>query len=112
MNLILETLGSFIVATVGIYLTQRIQHDYKLIKIFKNYPIPSTLRVGGIIDLEKIYIFIQNFEYEIETRGNADIETSGHIVKVVSGPGEIVITLSAWGYLDFYKVRRTVKIII
>ena len=112
MNLVLETLGTFIVATVGIYLMQRIQHDYKLVKIFKNYPIPSTLRVGGIIDLEKLYIFVQNFKYEIEMRGNVNIETSGHMVKVVSGPGEIVITLSAWGYLDFYIIRRTVKIII
>jgi hypothetical protein len=112
MNLVLETLGTLIVTTVGIYLTQRIQHDYKLVKIFKNYPIPSTLRVDGIIDLEKLYIFVQNFKYEIEMRGNVNIETSGHMVKVVSGPGEIVITLSAWGYLDFYIIRRTVKIII
>jgi hypothetical protein len=112
MNLILEFLGSLIIATVGIYLTQRIQHDYKLVKIFKNYPIPSTLRVGGIIDLEKLYIFIQNFKYEIETRGNVNIETNGHIVKIVSGPGEVVITFDAWGYLDFYRIRRSVKIVM
>jgi len=111
MNLTLEILGTLIVTTLGVYLIQRIQHDYRLIKIFKNYPIPPTLKAGGIIDLEKLYIFIQNFMYKIETRGDVDVESGDRIVRVVSGPGEVVISLSAWGYLDFYKVERVIKII-
>ncbi len=111
MNLTLEILGTLIVATLGVYLMQRIQHDYRLIKIFKNYPIPPTLKVGGIIDLEKLYVFIQNFKYKIETRGSVNVESRDHIVRVVSGPGEVVISLSAWGYLGFYKIERIIKII-
>jgi len=111
MNLTLEILGALIVATLGAYLMQRMQHDYRLIKIFKNYPIPPMLKVGGIIDLEKLYIFIQNFKYKIETRGNVNVESGDHVIRVASGPGEVVISLSAWGYLDFYKVERAIKII-
>jgi len=111
MNITHEALGLIVIITLGGYLAQKIQHDYKLVKIFKNYPLPTTLKAGSIIDLEKLYIFVQNFSYKVETRGNVNVEVGTSVIRVLSGSGEVVISISAWGYLDFYKIERTIKII-
>ncbi|MEM1598071.1 MAG: hypothetical protein QW598_02890 [Pyrobaculum sp.] len=39
------------------------------------------------------------------------LESSGDVVKVESGDGELVIYLEAWGQLDYYKVARIVKVV-
>ncbi|MEZ0318743.1 MAG: hypothetical protein ABWK05_01940 [Pyrobaculum sp.] len=110
MNLTTEVLASLAVLAVGIYLIQKLRLDIKLINIFKQYPIPNTIKSGGIIDLDKLKIFIQNFSYRIDKRGSVEFELSGDVVKVVSGEGEFVIYLEAWGQLDYYKVARVVKV--
>lgn len=111
MNLTLDSLSILAVVALGMLLTQRILHDYKLVAIFKRYPLPTVAKSGGIIDLEKLYIFVQNFSYRIETRGTVEVEVKNHMVRIVAGTGEVVINLEAWGYLDFYRVRRVVKVV-
>ncbi|ABL88817.1 conserved hypothetical protein [Pyrobaculum islandicum DSM 4184] len=111
MNLTLEILSSLTILTLGILLVQRLQHDYKLVNILRNYPLPTLVKSGSIIDLEKLYIFIQNFNYKIETKGNIQLDIKNNILRITSGGGEIVIILEAWGYLDFYKVQRVIKVV-
>lgn len=111
MNLTTEVLASLAVLVIGVYLIQKLRSDIKLISIFKQYPIPSTIKPGGVIDLDKLKIFIQNFSYRIEKRGDVKLESSGDVVKVESGDGELVIYLEAWGQLDYYKVARIVKVV-
>jgi len=111
MNLTIEILSSLIIVAFGIYVAQRIQHDYKLVNIFKQYTLPSVIKPGGIVDLSKLKIFIQNFNYKIETNGNLAIEVKNDIISVTSGAGNITIIFEAWGFLGFYRVTRNIKVI-
>lgn len=111
MNFTVELITILIIASIGIYIINKLQYDYRLIYIFKNYPLPSVLKPGGIIDLEKLNIFVQNIKYSVETRGTVRLEANGGILKVVDGEGHVVIKLEAWGYLDRYKVEREIQVI-
>jgi len=111
MNLTIEILSSLIIVAFGIYVTQRVQHDYKLVNIFRQYTLPGVIRPGGIIDLSKLKIFVQNFNYKIETNGNLVLEVKNDIINVISGTGSITIVFEAWGFLGFYRIARSIKVI-
>lgn len=108
MNITLEALSAVVVVSLGVYLFQKINHDYKIVKILKNYPISPVVKSGGIIDLDKLGIFLQNYRYEVETRG-VEVEISGNIIRVW-GRGELHVVFEAYGYLGLYRVRRVVKV--
>ncbi|MGB9704231.1 MAG: hypothetical protein ACPL3C_02185 [Pyrobaculum sp.] len=110
MNLTLEAISSAVVLAIGVFLAQRIHHDYKLVTIFKNYPLPQPVKSNSIIDLDKLYIFIQNFKYKVEPKG-VQLNVEGNLIKILSGVGEVDIVLEAWGYLDMYRVRRVIKVV-
>lgn len=111
MNLTLETVSLLMISVLGIYLMQKIQYDYKLVTIFKNYPLPTTVKNGGIIDIDKLYIFVQNFKYSVNAKGSVSVAVEGNVIKVLSGPGEIEIVFEAWGYLDRYRIQRVIKVV-
>jgi len=111
MNLTIEILSSLITVAFGIYIVQRIQHDYKLVNNFRQYTLPSVVRPGGIVDLSKLKIFVQNFNYKIETNGNLVIDVKNDIINIVSGTGNITIVFEAWGFLGFYRITRNIKVI-
>lgn len=111
MNLTLEAASSAIILAIGIFLAQRIHHDYKLVMIFKNYPLPQSVKSNSIIDLDKLYIFIQNFRYKVEPRGSVQLAIEGNVIRILSGVGEVDIVLEAWGYLDLYRVHRIIKVV-
>ncbi|MEM4511160.1 MAG: hypothetical protein QXD08_09405 [Pyrobaculum sp.] len=109
MNLTFEALSGFIVAALGIYLFNIINYDYRLLKILKNYPLAPVVKSGGIIDIDKLGIFLQNYRYEIEKIGDVQLEMSNNMIRVW-GKGEVVVVFEAHGYLGVYKVRRVVKV--
>lgn len=111
MNLTFELLTSIIITIIGIYLFQKIQYDYRLVNIFKKYPLPTLIKSGGIIDLDKLYIFVQNFRYRVNAKGAVQYTVDGNIVKILAGPGELEIVFEAWGFLDFYRIHRSIKVV-
>ncbi|MFN7105458.1 MAG: hypothetical protein ACK4M3_02570 [Pyrobaculum sp.] len=110
MNLTLEFLSALVVSFIGVVFLQRIQYDYRLVKIFKNFPLPPTVKPDTIVDLDKLYVFVQNFRYDVHPEGSVEVEVRDNKIKVLSGAGQITIVFEAWGYFDLYKVERVIRV--
>ncbi|MFN3803977.1 MAG: hypothetical protein ACK4SY_02870 [Pyrobaculum sp.] len=110
MNLTLEFLSTLVVVFIGAVFLVRIQYDYRLVKIFKNFPLPPTVRPQAIVDLDKLYIFVQNFRYDVRPEGSVEVEVRDNKIKVLSGVGQIAIVFEAWGYFDLYRVKRVIRV--
>ncbi len=114
MNLTLEIFSSIIILVIGFFLINKIQYDYKLIKIFREFPLPTSVRSGSFAEeldkiLDKMYVFVQNFRYSIETEG-VEVAREGNVLRV-SGDGVLTIHFEAWGYFDTYRVKRAIRVI-
>ncbi|MCC6020440.1 MAG: hypothetical protein LM577_03625 [Thermoproteaceae archaeon] len=111
MNITRELLSLVIILVLGVYFLSRLSHDCKLVNILKRYPLPQAVRGESLIDLSKLFVFVQGVDYTVKMTGSVQAEASRHAVKVLGGTGEIVITLTARGYTGVYTVRRVVRVL-
>lgn len=110
MNLTLELLNLLVVLAVGLAVLQRLRYDVKLVETAMRYPIPSTVKSGGILDLEKLSVFIRNFDVVVQHGDGVSVGGRGHVLSL-AGSGPVEITFVLRGYFDVYRVRRRVQVI-
>lgn len=110
MNLTLELLNLLVVLAIGLTVLHRLRYDLKLVETAIRYPIPSTVKSGGMVDLDKLKIFMRNFDVAVQHGGGVSVESRGSLL-MLAGSGPVEITIVLRGHFDVYRVKRRVQVV-
>lgn len=111
MNITLNIILFSFILIFGLYITNKLEYDLKLIKILRFYPIASKIRGEGLIDLSNLSLLMRGYDVEYDVEGDVEVRRGeGDIYRVVArGEGKVRLRIIAYGAFDEYSITKVVE---
>ncbi|KUO85654.1 hypothetical protein B7L68_04190 [Thermoproteus sp. CP80] len=113
MNITLDLIFFIFIFSIGLYVVYKIEHDVKILRILKAYPVAAKVKGEGLIDFSNLSVLIRDYDIEYSVDGPVDVERVGegvYRIRAKSG-GRVTFRIVAYGNFDEYSVEKTVEVL-